>query len=141
MDFQKNLQTCDDLLALECLNRNADQRIQTVLEVIRQCDVYSIDRWRTYELVKNDPAPPNLFQTELRENGIRRCIKAVWEAPEDGVDIQLWMFVEYSIMEWPDDTIVEKTARFPARYLFMTEMDIRDAWQKHLDKYGHKVQK
>ena len=139
MDSQKNLQTCDDLLALEDLNRYTERQIQAALGVVKQCDVYSIDRWRTYVLVKGGSAPLNPFRIELRENGIRQCIKADWEVPEDGADCQLWVFVEYSIMEYPDDTIVEKTTRFPARYLFMDEMGIRDAWQKHLNATCHRI--
>lgn len=139
MAFPTDLQTCDELLALEDLNRHTERQIQTVLEVVKQCDVYSIDKWRTYDLVRGNSAPLNPFRIELRENGIRQCIKADWEVPEDGADCQLWVFVEYSIMEWPDDMIVEKTTKFPARYLFMDEMDIRDAWQKHLNATCHRV--
>ena len=45
MDFPTNLQTCDDVLALEKLNHDIEAKIWAVIQVLRPCNLYKILEW------------------------------------------------------------------------------------------------
>ena len=137
MDFPKNLQTCENLLVLEEFNKSVRSMIVHALGVLGENDnIYSIDQWRTYELTSKRaflPGTNSLFMSELRSHGIHRTVTGMHEFPEDDADSQLWLCVHYTILTYPEDEQEERTMRFPARYLFMSDEEIKKAWERHMD--------
>lgn len=137
MDFPTDLQTCENLLALEELNKGIRSMIVHTLEVLGEKDnIYSIDQWRTYEVTSKRaflPGTNSLFMTELRTSGIHRVVTSMYEFPEADADSQRWLCVNYTILTYPEDEREERTMRFPARYLFMTDEEVKKAWEYHMD--------
>ena len=140
MDFPKNLQTCDDVLALERLNHDIEAKIWAVIQTLRPCNLYKILEWNPWYVARSGGSTNDLSH-ELRKAGIQRCVKPFWEVPDDGSEEQLWVHVRFQYMTHPDHTLDEREMSFPARYLFLDEDAIVSAWQAHLNKYGHKVLK
>ena len=137
MNLPTDLQTCENLLALEELNRSVRFKIVHTLEILGEKDnIYNIDQWRTYEVTSKRaflPGTNSLFMSEIRTSGIHRVVTGMYEFPEADADSQRWLCVNYTILTYPEDEQEERTMRFPARYLFMTDEEVKKAWEYHID--------
>lgn len=137
--MENPLRIIRDMKELEAfigLRSNINANIARVIRALGEEDIIlNIDDWRLYTLENLPYSAPTdytgLFRIEPRENGVHKVIRAVWETPEDGAESQKWIRAEYTALSFPEDVQEDRVIRFPARYLFLSDTEVIEAWEKH----------